>query len=92
MGNPSWMISRAARRWAIFRVVQGHEAADVHQRVLLGAHGAAVGMAEELAGDLLDAAILLAGLAPLDEPGVLGEARAVEVQRHAVLGSTAAPP
>ena len=65
-------------------VVQGQEAADVDQGVLLGAHGAAVGVAEELARDLLDAPVLLPGLAPLDEPGVLGEAGAVQEERHAV--------
>ena len=68
-------------------VAAGQEAADVGQAVLLGAHGAAVGVAEDLAHDLGDRAVGLPRLALLDEPGVLGEAAGVDVEGDAELAA-----
>jgi hypothetical protein len=59
-------------------VVEREEAADVHEAVLLGRHGAAVGEFKRLPGDGGGGAVGLAGLALLDEPGVFGEAAGIE--------------
>src|SRR5258708_2033744 len=65
-------------------VVEREESADVHEPVLLGAHGAAVAGREHLARDLGHRPAGVAGLALLDEPAVLGEAAGVEDERHAM--------
>src|SRR5438445_575499 len=65
-------------------VIEAQEAPDVDQAVLLGAHGAAVGQGEHLAGDVPHLPVRLPRLAQLDEVGVLGEAAGVEEQRHTV--------
>ena len=65
-------------------VVEREPAADVAHRVLLGRHRHAVGERGHLADDVGDAAGEVAGLAALDEVGVLGEAAGVEEQRDAV--------
>ena len=65
-------------------VVGAEESADVGHAVFLGAHGAAVAEGEHLLGDLLGSFVLVAGLAELDEVGVLGEAAGVKVQRDVV--------
>jgi hypothetical protein len=71
-------------------VVQAEEPADVHQRVLLGAHGAALAEVEHLAADVVDGLVATAGLALPDEPGVLGEPAGVEDQRHALFAAEGA--
>ena len=65
-------------------VVRREPAADVRERVLLGADRHPVGEPCHLAHDVGDVALALARLALADEPGVLGEAAGVEVERHAV--------
>ncbi len=65
-------------------LVDGHEAADVDEAVLLGAHPGAVGVRAELEDDLGDRAIGVAGLALLDEQGVLDDAGRVEEEADAV--------
>ena len=65
-------------------VVHGQEAAHVHHAVLLGRNGHQVGVGVDFAYDLLDALVLVAGLAGLDEVGVLGEAGRVDQHRDAV--------
>ena len=50
-------ISRCFRDLQQILVAAGEEAADVGEAVLLGAHGAAVGVAEDLAHDLGDRAV-----------------------------------
>ena len=59
-------------------VVEGEPAADVDEGVLLAAHGAAVGERTELPQDLGHARVRVAGLAHLDEVGVLHRAGRVE--------------
>ena len=68
----------------LLTVVQRQPAADVHQRVFLAAHGAAVGVGAELAQDLGDLFAGIARLALLDEVRVLDRARGVEHDRDAV--------
>ncbi len=65
-------------------VVGAEKSADVGHAVFLGAHGAAVAEGEHLLGNLLGSFVLIAGLAQLDEVGVLGEAAGVKVQRDVV--------
>ena len=65
-------------------VLQRQPAADVAHRVLLGGHGHAVGAGRHVLDDADDVPVGLAGLALLDEPGVLGEPAGVEEQRLAV--------
>ena len=73
-----------ARRRGERVVVQRQPAADVGERVLLGAHGHAVGDGEHVAHDVGDRPLALPRLAALDEPGVLGEAAGVDEERLAV--------
>ncbi len=73
-------------------VVHRQPAADVGEAVLLRAHGHAVGQRGDLAHDLGHAPVALAGLAGLDEPGVLGEAAGVEEEGHAVAVADRADP
>ena len=68
-------------------VVEGQEAPDVGEAVLLGRHRAPVGQGEHLAGDLPGRPVALALLALLDEVRVLGEPARVEIERHAVLAA-----
>ena len=65
--------------------VGGQEAADVHQRVLLGAHGGAVGERAEFQHDLRRGAMALPFLQQLDHVGVLGHTRHVVDDADAVL-------
>ena len=65
-------------------VVGAEEAANVGHAVFFGGHGAAVAQAEHLLRNLFRSFVGVAGLAKLDEPGVLGEAAGVEVERNAV--------
>jgi hypothetical protein len=65
-------------------VVDREPAADVGERILLRAHRHPVGKHGDLADDLRDRAVALAGLALADQPCVLGEAAGVEEERHAV--------
>src|ERR1039458_2706695 len=62
-------------------VIHRQKAADVDQRILLGAHGAAVRVGAEFLDDGGDGAVLATGLAVLDEVCVLHHARGV--QNHA---------
>src|SRR4028118_785687 len=68
-------------------VAGGEESADVGEAVLLRAHRAAVGVAEDLADDLFHRTVLLPRLARLDEEGVLGEAAGVDVEGDAELAA-----
>ena len=68
-------------------VVGAEQAADVGEGVLLGGEGAAVGEREHLLRDLFRRPIGVAGLALADEPGVLGEAAGVQVERESVAGT-----
>jgi len=65
-------------------VVDGEEAAYVDEAVLLAGHGAAVGVRADLFEDVADGGVGVAGLALLDEPGVLDGAGGVEVDGDAV--------
>ena len=62
-------------------VVEREPAADVGEPVLLGAHRHPVGERGHVADDVRDRPVRLAGLAGLDEPGVLGEPAGVEEER-----------
>ena len=73
-----------AGRRGQFVVVQREPAADVRERVLLRAHRHAVGDREHVAHDVRHGPVTLARLAALDEPGVLGEAAAIDVERLTV--------
>ena len=66
-------------------VVHRQPAADVAQRVLLGAHRHAVCERRDLAHDVAYLTVAVAGLTLVDEPGVLGEPARIEEQRHPVL-------
>ena len=66
-------------------LVERQEATDVDERVLLGAHRAAVGESADLQDDLGDGLVGVAGLPLLDEVGVLGDARGVVDDADAVL-------
>ena len=59
-------------------VVQGQPAADIGEAVLFCAHGHAVSAGETVAHDVGDRTVALARLPLFDEPGVLGEAAAVD--------------
>ena len=85
-------MSRFLQRWARSVVVQRQEAADVGHAVLLGAHRAAVGVAEHLLGDRQRRLIGVALFAQLDEPGVLGEAAGIEEEGDAVAMAQIAGP
>ena len=61
-----------------------HETAHVHRAVLLGRDGHDVGPGVHFADDLLDRLRGITLLAGLDEVGVLGEARRVHQEGHAV--------
>ncbi len=65
-------------------VVRREPAADVRERVLLGADRHPVGEACHLPHDVRDVALALARLSLADEPRVLGESACVEVERHSV--------
>ena len=80
-------MSRTFSSRAQLGVARGEEAAHVDDGVLLGAHGAAVGQVAHLAHDLAHRLVGVAGLAQLDEVGVLGDAAGVEVERLAVLAA-----
>jgi hypothetical protein len=66
-------------------VGERQEAADVDERILLAAEGAAVRQAEHLLGDLAQRAVLVPLLPLADEPRVLREAAGVEEERDPVL-------
>ena len=66
-------------------IVDGEEAPDVDQGVFLGAHGAAVGLVAHLAQDGGDGAVAVAGLALLNEVGVLDSAGGIEDDADSVL-------
>src|SRR3954466_1490437 len=66
------------RRQAL--VVGGQESADVGQSVLLGRHGAAVRVGEQLPSDLDRAPSGVTVLPELDEVGVFGEPAGVDIQ------------
>ncbi len=68
-------------------VARGEEAADVDDRVLLGAHRAALRQVAHLLHDRADGAVALTRLALLDEVGVLGDAARVEVERRVELAA-----
>ena len=71
-------------------VAGGNEAAHVHEAVLLGRHGHAVGIREHLAGDFLDGLVGISFLAGLDEICVLGKTGGVEDDTLAIfIGNTA---
>ncbi len=65
-------------------VIEGQPAANVDQRVLLGAHRHAVRVRKHLPDDLLDRTVAVPVLALFDEVGVFREATGVEDERHAV--------
>ena len=65
-------------------VVGAEEATDVGHAVFFGGHGAAVAVAEHLLCYFFRSFVGVAGLAEFDEPGVLGEAAGVEVERDVV--------
>ena len=65
-------------------IVDGQKAADVDQRVLLGAHGAAVGVRAHLLDDGGNGAILAARFPLLDEEGVFHHARGIQNHADAV--------
>jgi hypothetical protein len=71
-------------------VAHGDEAAHRDHGVLLGAHDARVGVLAHLVDDLRHGLVGVAGLAGLDEVGVLGEAGGVEDDEQAVLVGDAA--
>ncbi len=70
-------------------VIAAEEAADIREGVLLGGEGAAIGEREHLLRDLFGRPCGVAGLALPDEPGVLGEAAGIQVERNAVSGADA---
>jgi hypothetical protein len=74
-------VSRLFRQ---LRVVEREEASHVDEPVFLPAHRAAVREPEDLLRDLAHASVSLAGLALLDEIGVLGEAARIEDERDLV--------
>ena len=74
-------VARGLRQ---FVVIERQPAADIGKSVLLGRHRHAVGLCKHVAHDVDDGAAVLAALAALDEPGIFGEAAAVDVKRLAV--------
>ena len=65
-------------------IVERQPTADVHDGVLLGAHGHPIRERRHLSNDLADSDIGIAILALLDEPGVLREAAGIQEERQPV--------
>ncbi len=84
MGKPFGEDEKIPTLLGQIGVVQGQEAADIGQAVLLGRHGGPIDQGEHLPGDVPGRAITLTRLPGLDEPGVFGETACVQEKRDPV--------
>src|SRR5690625_3500719 len=65
-------------------ILERQKTTHVHQRILLGAHHAAIGQVKHFAGDVAAGLFAVAFLVLLDEPGIFGNPAGIENEQHPV--------